>query len=319
MIRLDCRSEVRPGLAQSWTGDSAGATWTFELHDSAVSAGEIAARWRSRGILTEAGVDSAIPLDDRRLAVIMRTRSQSVPELFADSSLAIPVDWPWDSIAIVRVAPRDLRDALDGPADLVLTDDPAVLDYARTRPDLATRPLPWSRTYVLLRPREGKDLGRVTDSTSFRGALARDAVRADARGATPPFWWADSSGCAAVATTVASAPAPVDRTITFPRGDRIARGLAERLVALARPGLTTRGLDPAAFAQALRAGTAAGFVLPLPRRALVPCRERATWPADAEILPLIDTRMTAVVRQGAPALEIQWDGTLRLSEPPGRP
>jgi hypothetical protein len=51
----------------------------------------------------------------------------------------------------------------------------------------------------------------------------------------------------------------------------------------------------------------------------VPCRERATWPAGAEILPLIDTRMTAVVRQGAPALEIQWDGTLRLSEPPARP
>ena len=85
-------------------------------------------------------------------------------------------------------------------------------------------------------------------------------------------------------------------------------------MALAGAQVTARGLAADSFAVTLRLGTERGYVLGLPRHAPVPCRESAAWPPRASVLPLVDTRPHAVLRRGAAALEVEWDGALRPAE-----
>ena len=103
--------------------------------------------------------------------------------------------------------------------------------------------------------------------------------------------------------------------IVYRRDDKVARGLAERIVALTRDTvqLRTAALGPAEFAAALRGQRDRGYVLDLPRQALAPCHELAALPMRSTIQPLIDTRATAIVRRGSPALTVDWDGTVRLA------
>src|SRR5256885_12402218 len=63
-------------------------------------------------------------------------------------------------VKITTVPASAARDALDGEAGGLLTDDPAALEYARTLPGYVDVPLEWNRTYVLLAPGGGKSLGR---------------------------------------------------------------------------------------------------------------------------------------------------------------
>jgi hypothetical protein len=213
LIRLDCNGEVRPGLAQSWSADSTGFAWTFVLREDA---GAVAAQWQAGAAdaLRAAGVRSVVPLDARRLVVTLSAAHRLVPEPFADPSLAVGrTDPAARAIAMVASGGRDPRDALDRGADLVLTDDPAVLEYAGSRPDFSTWALPWSRTYVLVLPHERSDLGTVPDSAAFRAALARDAVRAPARGASAPIRWSDTLDCPASPNGSAWSPGGADQTI----------------------------------------------------------------------------------------------------------
>jgi hypothetical protein len=54
----------------------------------------------------------------------------------------------------------------------------------------------------------------------------------------------------------------------------------------------------------------------LPRTALVPCREVVGWPAGTTLIPLIDTRLSAVVRRGVPPLTVELDGAIRPVDAP---
>jgi hypothetical protein len=94
----------------------------------------------------------------------------------------------------------------------------------------------------------------------------------------------------------------------------VARGLAERIVALAS-GLRTAALEPAEFAASVTNGLDRAYVMALPRQTLTPCRDSAGWPGGATIQPLIDTRAHAIVRRGSPPLTVDWDGTVRVLEP----
>jgi len=148
----------------------------------------------------------------------------------------------------VRVAPgEDGRDLLDGGAGLLLTGDRATLDYARRRPGLSVRRLPWNRTYVFFGsavvPTAGSEAGLPV---SFLETLARDAVPVEARaaprsasGSEPP-----SSGFGPEAP---GGRPPLARElgapwIGYPAGDAVGRALAGRLVALAAAPASTR--DP---------------------------------------------------------------------------
>jgi hypothetical protein len=210
----------------------------------------------------------------------------------------------------------DPRDAIDRGVDLAVTRDPAVVEYVSGRPEVTTYPLPWSRTYVLLQPAGARPINRVSGVDTLRRSLAHDAVPAEARPAALPFWSDSLARCAS--------PAPAERQaasfsrVVYPYGDEVARGLAERIVALSGDAqFRAAPLAPADFAAALRQAAERAYVVPVQRYTLNPCRETAGWPAGASIQPLIDTRATAIVRRGSPPLTVDWDGTIRVEDSRG--
>ena len=340
-LRLDCEGRPSPGLAVAWSADTTGQFWTLVLRaveptdtGRRWTAAALAATWRAdpdaATALGSAGVASLLPLDERRLVVEFSTAQSGLPALFADPALGVASRTPRPGLEPVAGATTDLRDAVDGRADLVHTSDPDLLDYARRRPGLTIVPLPWSRSYLLLLPPRSAGVGSAipADTAAFRAGLARDAVRAEARPAAPPFWWEAAAACPRP-TSAPPTPRPLTNpganasanasanAIAYPAGDAVARGLAERVVALSgAPGLTVRGLRPDSLAPALGLGSERAYVIAAPRHALIPCRESAAWPAHATVIPLVETRPSAVIRRGAPPLVVEWDGTLRLADTP---
>jgi hypothetical protein len=340
LIRLDCQGQVWPALAIAWSSDTSGRVWTFTLRDdSGIAAGSpaaerVALEWQTRSAALQAvGIDSAIALDRQHLAVTVQGREDSVPRLFADPSLALDrTDAPPGSLTRVvtmrngkppmldfRVIPEsDPRDALDRGADLLVTRDPSLVEYAASRPELAAYPLPWSRTYLLLQPRGAEPIGETVATDSVRRSLARDAVRAEARAAEPPFWWDSLASCPRAASGAGAQSSP---RIVYPRGDEVARGLAERIVALTHGGAQLRAapLRESDMDATIRAGTERAYIVPASRQSLAPCRDSAAWPTGVSIQPLIDTRARAILRRGSAALTVDWDGTVRLADPtPGK-
>lgn len=333
LLRVDCQGDLRPGIIHTWTADSPGTlTLTLEIpsHTSMsglMSAAAVAASLAPGGEAKTPGIDSAVVLNDRQLRLFTTASLDTVLRALADPGLAVPEGIPMqgpergkvldlgaDQPALqLRLPPLgDPRDALDRGADLIVTRDPALLEYAARRPEFTVHPLPWSRTYILVQPAPAPSLTSVTTAAE-RQALARDAVPADARGAEPPYWWLESSCPATEASTV---PPASDR-IVYLREDEVARALTERLVALAGPGsrLRATGLEQPQLTAALRQGSERAYVVSLPTNPLQPCRELRGFPAGARTRPLIDTRAHAIVRQGAPPLSVDWDGAIRVVRP----
>jgi hypothetical protein len=274
------------------------------------------------------GIDSAVILKDRQIRVFGAAGNRdSLLHLLAGPALAIRdgIDAGDNSGSGIRIGlpagnlPIDLRlhtqgdarDALDRGADLIVSRDPALIEYAAARPEFEIFSLPWSRTYVLLQPGSAEPLN-VVKTDADRRSLARDAVEGDARAALPPFWWDQTLACPVV-QTIASQPAG-DR-IAYLQGDETARALAERLVAIAGPGTRTMALSASAVVAGLRAGSERAYIVALPRQTLEPCRDASDLPSGARIQPLIDSRAHAIVRKGAPPLSVEWDGTIRVVEP----
>jgi extracellular solute-binding protein (family 5) len=341
LIRIDCKGRIRPSVAQSWSADSEGRTWTFTLRKGAalprgtpIDAPQVASLLAGPDGKT-AGIDSAVALDDRRVRVHLSQPSHTAPTVLAEPELAMLEDGLTSGAAAMRGfdIPRrdgrpfiqfqvarhgDPRDAIDRGVDLAVTRDPAVVEYVAGRPDILTYPLPWSRTYILLQPTGAQPIGGVSGVDSLRRSLARDAVPAEARPAELPFWTDRLSTCAALAH--AERREGSSSRVVYPRGDEVARGLAERIVALSGDAqFKAAPLAPADFAAALGREAERAYVVPTPRHTLSPCRESAGWPVPAFIQPLIDTRATAIVRRGASPLSVDWDGTIRVEDSRGLP
>jgi hypothetical protein len=331
LVRIDCQGRVRPDLAEAWSFDSAARSWTFTLRDATDSsdgspllATHVLASWRNHPrLLAALGIDSAVAANARTLVVGIRS-GQSEPKLFAQPALSATLS-PALSLAasgqFVRPsvgAPTvldfltvhgDLRDALDSGVDLLVTRDADLAEYASRKPDLQTFPLPWSWTYILVQPPGADSLQGFEATDSLRESLARDAVRADARPAkTAP------SSCSS-----AAAPARSDHLsrVVYQAQDVVARGLAERLVALNGndPELRVEALPDSAFTASLRAGRERAYILALPISLEDICSTALPFSQQALVHPLIDTRARAIVRRGSPALTVEWDGTLRLAAP----
>ena len=325
LLRLDCTGAPRAAAAESWTSDEAGLTWTLALAGSAldVTAGTAAAEWRTRpeasATLRHAGVATVVPLDRRRLAITMTRPHESVPAAFADRSLALVTDSGPVTEATLALRPvaGDPRDALDAGADLLPTDDPELLEYARARRGFLVHPLPWSRTYVLVIPpgQRGFDNLIPRDSAAFRAGLARDAVRVEARAAEGPFWWTTAAPCPEAKSS--ATPSARGLGLTALESDPVGRALAERLVALSgTPMQVIGGMHPRSPIPTIRSESGAAFVVPVPRLALVPCREIAAWPAGATVVPLVDARRSVIVRRGLPPVAVEFDGRLRAADAP---
>jgi Bacterial extracellular solute-binding proteins, family 5 Middle len=230
------------------------------------------------------------------------------------------------------VAAGDQRDLLDAGVDLLLTRDPATLDYAATLAHFQLVPLAWERTQVLLTP--GRSPLSPSLSEDARQALADDAVRGEARGAQGPFWW--EAGCD-MRLSGSATQAPTARVV-YDANDGAARDLAERFVGLVRasgPAATTfldavlpdrprrtfqraTGLTGEDLANARRLGTDAGYVISVESRPLEPCHElqalmdRVPWLTPRTIIPLVDTRLQAVVRRGRAGITADFDGALLI-------
>jgi len=218
-------------------------------------------------------------------------------------------------LTIHSASEANARDFVDAGVDLLLTDSPTLAAYAGTRDDVTSLPLGWDRTWVIVTPRGSL---AIDTSRAFRAGLARDAVRADARAAEGPYWWADTTGCATPTARTALAPVGT-QGVAYSRDDAVARALAERLVAVLGDRTTAVGLAPNAFASALTSGSEHAYVLPLPRATRDRCRGIAelvgniTWlGVQSAIVPLIDTRLRAVVRRGRLALRFTWDSSVAI-------
>ncbi len=264
-------------------------------------------------------------------------------------------------LAVRSAAGRDARDLLEGAIDLAVSSDPAVIDYGGTRSGYTTLPLPWDRTYLLLsttRVRgllagEGGDEGLIELlPAELLAALARDAVRGDARAHRPPGWWGESAACRAVDAGAGLPAVPAGayrssgpRRIVYREDDGVARALAERIVALASAGpasesaralgavvprlldgraLLAVGLDADAYEASLRVGDDFAYVLDVPTRAFDVCHERVALSRRVEWLgvgrldlaaaftPLVDTRRYIIARQDRLALARDWDATVYI-------
>jgi hypothetical protein len=311
-------------------------------------------------------VRSVLAVDERTLEIALRSRTIDVPTALAHTDLAVAKrqpgsSWPLGTrsgritsaetnaregttlITLTHdnsteptrfvVAPnRDGRDLLDGGADLLLTRDARTLDYAATSQQFVAVPMAWQRTEVLVVP--GRSRESSTLSEQARQALAREAVRGEARGAEGPFWWQTGLDCSQEFTPSRPATSRNGRVV-YDSGDRAARDLAERLVGLARatgsraaifdallpsPGRTyqrAEGLTGDALAAARQRGDDAAYIVAL-ERPLDPCREQQVlsnelgWLDPATILPLVDTRLQAIVRRGRVGVIAEWDGGLLL-------
>ena len=236
------------------------------------------------------------------------------------------------------VAPDvDPRDLLDEGVDLLVTKDPAALDYAATLSRFVSVPLGWQRTYVFLSPWRARAAPRL--SPGVAQVLANDAVRGEAQSADGSFWWETRPDCELARPQPRAQSAPTTGRIVYRRGDDAARDLAERFIGLAmadgsrtnpmltvlvpgRPNRTFRratGLPDAALAAAVRNGADTGYIVSLDRRALDACRElerlteRAGWLDPATIVPLVETRLRAVARRGLSGVTAEWDGGLVIS------
>jgi hypothetical protein len=341
---------------------------------SPLTANDVRASWTRDGIGDELRRDvnrvvrSIVAVNDRDLAITLVRHRADAPMALAHPDLAIAkrvVASPWplgtrpgwmavnaqgpgrattavtlanDNVPAIRflVASGDPRDLLDQDVDLLLTRDPAALDYAATLPQFQSVPLAWRHTHVLLTP--GRSRTSPSLSPESRQVLADDAVRGEARGAQEPFWWHSVSDCEVVPLPPRSQFSPIPR-IVYDADDGAARDLAERLVGLVRatgpaarvfldvllpdrPRRTYQratGLTPEALAVALRRGADAAYVLSVNGRPVEPCREvqaimdGAPWLDPQTIVALVDVRLQAIVRRGRSGATVDWDGGMLIA------
>jgi hypothetical protein len=83
-------------------------------------------------------------------------------------------------------------------------------------------------------------------------------------------------------------------------------------------GLRAAGLAGEPLALARRRGTDAAYVMAFDRGPIDPCRDIATavegapWLEPGTIVPLVDTRLRAIVRRGRSGVTADWDGGLLI-------
>jgi hypothetical protein len=130
----------------------------------------------------------------------------------------------------------------------------------------------------------------------------------------------------------------------YDASDGAARDLAERFVGLARasgppatafldallpdrPGRTYQravGLTGETLTRTQRRGADAGYVTSVDSRPVDPCQDlkalidRAPWLDPETIVPLIETRLRAIVRRGRSGVTAEWDGGLVIAGEPIR-
>lgn len=331
LVRFDCEGRAVPALAESWTSSEGGRRWAFTLRADAqfwdgapVTARDV--------VVGKGGVGYTLtPIDARVVGVWLARGSDDPPAFLADPALAVTKaapggDWPigtgryWvtganatpqeirahspagDTLLFRQASGKDPRDLLDAGVDLLATRDRSVTDYAATQPAFAVVDLPWDRIYVFA----------AAEPPATRLDGLEQAVRGEARRPQGGgFWWEELQACGPPPSP--APPTPAVRRIAYARGDPTARDLAGRIAALG--GGTAQVLGASEFSRSLSAGSAAGYVIALPRAVPDVCRAARDLlpPWSVSVAPLVETRARAVVRRGGAARwAMDGDGTVHL-------
>ena len=273
-----------------------------------------------------------------------RTTITLVPAAVAstpDRSATAPAGSRANTVVRFLVSPRrDARDLLDQNVDLLVTRDPAALAYANALAQFDAIPLPWLRSYVFLSRESARG---ATLTPALRQKLAADAVPGEAQGSS--FDWPQAwSRCAADRPIDAGQNQPPQSVrassgrIVFDAADPVARALAERITALTStrsadgnllldvivPQSRSRKLQMAPLREpilspALDRGDDAGYIIALDRpkgcAEISSLDEQAPWATQNGVVPLVDTRLRAIVRRGRSQVAMEWDGSLLISSP----
>ena len=263
-------------------------------------------------------------------------------------------------IQFAETSTSDTRDLLEGVVDMMISADPSVIDYAEGQPELEVVALDWDVTYLLLSTSRVKEIRRGGKvgllPLDFMNRLAQDALSVDARGYMPLSWLEQINTCIELSRTVPGPPpvplgaytTSVERRIVYELKDQVARGLAERIVALAStdtsispeaailasavPGLArdasriiAEGLPADKFASSLRKGDDFAYIVSIPQQSVDPCYEagrlikRAHWLALEEmdlttaLIPLVDTRRHVIASRGRLGLSVDWNGDILVT------
>jgi len=354
-----------------------------------MTAKDVIDSWQQRSVepmKLYAMIDSATVTDDYVLQVDFAQRHRKVPLTLSAPALAVAKlstesRWPVGSgpyqisssrnfqvisegsvfarpmfgakepvIRFVENANYDARDLLEGMVDIIVTSDPAVIEYGSGREDLTTYPLPWNRTYVLLATsRVGalkNGLLPATLTPDIRDALASDVVRNDARGHETPSWWDDVAGCMRASRDGGVAPSAGATLrpgrVIYAASDPVARDLAERIVALAGdaeasseaqivaasvPGLASEapiaeGVSELELSRSLWSGSDFAYVVSIPSRPPDGCYgmrallDRAPWVTGPDVdlsdslIPLVDTRQHVIAERDILSLIVDWYGNI---------
>jgi hypothetical protein len=169
----------------------------------------------------------------------------------AYSELAMPI------VRFEERSSAEGRDAVDAVPDLIVTRDPAVIDYATRGSGYEVVSGKWDRRYLLLSTSRAAAISGGSAVSRMGEAvledLARDAVRGEARPSASPYWRDDDVACVIPAS---DAPAgdlaglvesgeSLPRVV-YPESDVAAAGLADRIVAIAGGAAgDSNGLDGA--------------------------------------------------------------------------
>ncbi|HEY2825831.1 MAG TPA: hypothetical protein VGI83_09820 [Gemmatimonadales bacterium] len=228
------------------------------------------------------------------------------PDSWTSSRIvAVPASGRGPVIVYLVTAGGDSRDLLDRGADLVITDDPATLEYAARRDIYEVAALPWTWTYVLVGPPP------VPDSalTTLDSLLAAGAVHGDVRAVQQPRRWSSLPPCG----SPEPAPRAGGRRIAFVATDPVARDLAGRLVSLAATGrafagqsVTALPLPDTLFDAAFAVRAELGYITTLPANGPENCVPSADW---GRITPLVDARAHVIARRGVIGVDVDADGT----------
>ncbi|MBU8921467.1 MAG: hypothetical protein KOO63_06585 [Bacteroidales bacterium] len=273
--------------------------------------------------------------------------------------VAVPIrDDGLPVIRFIHTEANDGRDLLDRGVDLILTEDPDVIDYASRQDGLADIPLPWESVYLLLSTSRVNRLrwGEVSGSLSmdFCEKLARDAVSVDSRGRRAEYWWDRAEECGDLSGIVKWPPLALKGAdssaeslkIVYLSGQKTARELSERLVALISPATDRRPIGPELedalpglegkvrimaegarrleFNRRIGNGDDFAYIISLPLSSVDPCYQsrmiigNVKWLSGLDsglsdaILPLLETRPHIILRSGKMNLEISRSGIIRV-------
>ncbi len=360
LVRIGCDGVPVAGLADSWSASPDRTAWHFRLREGVsfsdgtpLDARTLAeALTRARHAPPFAAVSAA---GERDLHLVLTDPQDA--DFFAQPALAVtltaagtgwprgtgayrpeanagglrlvlrrPMDGAPDTLHLVRISANDPRGALDAGADVLMTSSAAAIEYARLLEFYTVTPLPWSRTYALV-ARARPDAAMPAPSNAERAALARDAASVGTRAATQ-----SSPGWCDTGVQATSRSSGASTVIAYSRGDDIARGIAERLVALSwppvrtpewlqarRPGgsadvdgpLTVRALDAAALLEEMRAGRAM-FVVPLHQCVEADPVYAAIAQSGLHATPLVDARDHLLHRDSVGSIIIDGSGAVRF-------